>query len=65
MLVLHEDCDQIILLEQGKILFEKLTPPKRFHCIMGGDHMNFHRLDGAAFFQQVVSFVREIERRKG
>jgi len=59
VLLLHGDQDRTIPLEEGRLLFEKLTEPKESFWIEGANHVNIHRVDGIAYMRRVLRFVKQ------
>lgn len=60
VLLVHGDGDRTIPLEEGRHLFERLTGPKQFYCVQGGDHINLHRVDADAYMERVLRFVEAV-----
>jgi fermentation-respiration switch protein FrsA (DUF1100 family) len=58
LLFLHSPEDEIIPIGEGRRLFERASPPKRFVEVKGG-HIYAHDADPAVFFGAIRSFLTE------
>lgn len=56
-LVIHGDADQVIPFALGRALFDRITGPKTFLAIHGGDHNDARPADERAYWQAVDSFI--------
>jgi fermentation-respiration switch protein FrsA (DUF1100 family) len=57
VLMMHGDRDSVIPFGQGQALFEKISGPKRFFTIRGGDHNDVAPRDPRAYWEAVGEFV--------
>jgi uncharacterized protein len=57
VLILHGDADRIVPIDQGRQLFERLSEPKQFVTIKGGDHNDVAPPDPATYWQAVETFI--------
>jgi hypothetical protein len=57
VLQLHGDRDSVIPFELGRDLFQKITGPKEFVVIPGGDHNDEAPRDGGAYWSAIDGFV--------
>jgi uncharacterized protein len=57
VLQLHGDRDNVIPFEVGRELFDRLTPPKQFVTIGGGDHNDTTPSDASAYWAAIDGFV--------
>jgi uncharacterized protein len=62
-LVIHGDRDSVIPFGQGRALFDRITGPKRFFTIHGGDHNDLEPPDPADYWRVVGDFVASLSRR--
>ena len=59
LLVIHGTDDWTIPYHQGRDLFALANPPKRFHRVVDGGHVNLHLVGGEAYFQAIGAFLAE------
>ncbi len=59
ILVVHGDRDTTIPLEQGHLLYQRLTGPKDFFRVEGADHINLHLVDSDTYLSRVLQFVSD------
>jgi alpha-beta hydrolase superfamily lysophospholipase len=57
VLQLHGDRDSTIPIEVGRELFQKITAPKEFVVIPGGDHNDEAPRDAAAYWSAIDGFI--------
>ena len=57
LLVIHGTDDRTIPDQQGRDLFDLANPPKRFHQVMDGGHVNLHRVGGEAYSRVIGEFL--------
>jgi hypothetical protein len=62
VLVMHGDNDQVIPIAQGRMLFERITGPKEFFTIRGGDHNDLTPRDPDTYWQVVGRFISALNR---
>jgi uncharacterized protein len=62
VLQLHGDRDSVIPFELGRELHARLTGPKEFVAIPGGDHNDPVPVDGAAYWRAIDEFVATLPR---
>jgi pimeloyl-ACP methyl ester carboxylesterase len=62
VLQLHGDRDSVIPIELGRELFQKITGPKEFVVIPGGDHNDQAPGDGDGYWSAIDSFIRRVSR---
>jgi fermentation-respiration switch protein FrsA (DUF1100 family) len=60
VLVLHGDNDRIIPIAQGRALFRRITGPKQFVTIHGGDHNDLAPPDPRAYWEAVSAFIASL-----
>jgi pimeloyl-ACP methyl ester carboxylesterase len=60
VLQLHGDRDSVIPFELGRELHDRLTVPKRFVAIAGGDHNDAAPRDAAAYWRVIDGFVESV-----
>lgn len=53
LLVVHGTDDRVIPYQQGRDLFALASPPKRFHRVAGGGHVDMHLVGGEAYVQAI------------
>ena len=58
MLFLHSPEDDIVPYEDGRRLYERAQPPKRFVDVRGG-HIDANQVDEAVFFSAIRAFLDE------
>jgi fermentation-respiration switch protein FrsA (DUF1100 family) len=58
MLFLHSPEDEIVPYEDGRRLYERAQPPKRFVDVRGG-HIDANQVDEAVFFTAIRAFLDE------
>lgn len=59
-LIMHGDKDELVPIEQGKILFEKANEPKEFYTIPGAMHNDTHIVGGEEYFDVIRDFVNKL-----
>jgi uncharacterized protein len=59
-LVMHGDADTIIPFDRGRALFERITGPKEFFIIRGGDHNDASPPDAGAYWRAVNGFIDRV-----
>src|SRR5688572_23623469 len=57
VLVLHGDADRVVPFAAGTTLFERLSDPKRFVVIRGGDHNDLAPPDEASYWSEIAAFA--------
>jgi uncharacterized protein len=57
VLVLHGDADRIVPFGHGRALFERISGPKQFVTIRGGDHNDASPAEPAVYWQAIDRFV--------
>src|SRR5206468_3635901 len=62
VLVMHGDADSVIPFRLGRALFERLTGPKQFVVVHGGDHNDVDAPDASAYWAAVDAFVDRLLR---
>ena len=62
VLQLHGDRDSVIPFQRGRELHERLTVPKRFVTIAGGDHNDAAPADAAAYWSAIDAFAASLRR---
>jgi fermentation-respiration switch protein FrsA (DUF1100 family) len=60
LLIIHGTDDQVIPYRQGRELFAVANPPKRFHTVMDGGHVNLHLAGGSAYLQAIGEFLADL-----
>jgi fermentation-respiration switch protein FrsA (DUF1100 family) len=63
VLVVHGDDDHVVPFAQGRALFDRVTGPKQFFTIRGGDHNDAAPPDPEAYWQTVNRFVEDLPGR--
>ena len=63
VLVMHGDRDSVIAIGLGRALFERISSPKTFVTIRGGDHNDAVPPDPDTYWQAVHHFVSELGSR--
>ncbi len=58
-LIMHGDKDELVPIEQGKILYEKANEPKEFYTIPGAMHNDTHIVGGEEYFDVIKDFVNK------
>ena len=58
MLFLHSPEDDIVPYEEGRRLYDRALPPKRFVDVRGG-HIDANQVDEAVFFGAIRAFLDE------
>ncbi len=56
-LIMHGDKDELVPIEQGKMLYEKANEPKEFYTIPGATHNDTHIVGGEEYFDVIKRFV--------
>lgn len=59
VLILHGDADNIVPFAQGRQLFERANPPRRFYRIPGAGHNNTWLAGGARYWDAWRSFMAD------
>lgn len=59
-LIMHGDKDELVPIEQGKILYEKANEPKEFYTIPGAMHNDTHIVGGEEYFDVIRDFVNKL-----
>jgi len=62
VLQLHGDRDSVIPIELGRELFERITGPKAFVVIAGGDHNDAVPRDAQAYWSAIDRFIDDSRR---
>jgi fermentation-respiration switch protein FrsA (DUF1100 family) len=62
ILVVHGDRDRIIPLALGRQVYEAARPPKDFYLVPGADHNDLDLVGGAAYFERLLAFIRQVTR---
>lgn len=57
LLIIHGTDDQVIPYQQGRDLFAVANPPKRFHTVTDGGHVNLHLVGGSAYLRAIGEFL--------
>jgi len=60
-LVIHGENDQVVPLDAGRNLFERLTTKKEFYLIEGAGHADPHVVGGDTYWNRLRSFVESLE----
>ncbi len=63
VLVLHGDRDEIVPLEQGKMVFDAASEPKEFYPIPGAHHNDTYATGGKNYFAKLKRFIEKAENR--
>ncbi len=58
ILVLHGDADRIVPYHLGRALFDRITGPRRFVTIRGGDHNDAEPMDPRVYWDAVDELIR-------
>ena len=61
-LIMHGDKDELVPIEQGKMLYEKANGPKKFYTIPGAMHNDTHIVGGEEYFDVIRDFVKKLEK---
>jgi uncharacterized protein len=59
-LIMHGDKDELVPIEQGKMLYEKANDPKEFYTIPGAMHNDTHIVGGEEYFDVIRDFVNKL-----
>ena len=59
-LIMHGDKDELVPIEQGKILYEQANEPKEFYTIPGAMHNDTHIVGGEEYFDVIREFVNKL-----
>jgi fermentation-respiration switch protein FrsA (DUF1100 family) len=59
-LIMHGDKDELVPIEQGKMLYEKANEPKEFYTIPGAMHNDTHIVGGEEYFDVIRDFVNKL-----
>lgn len=62
ILVMHGDQDSVIPFSAGRALFDRITGPKRFVTIAGGDHNDLVPRDADAYWGAVEALASSVRR---
>ena len=62
VLQLHGDRDSVIPFELGRELHERLTVPKRFVTIPGGDHNDAEPRDATVYWRAIDDFIASLRK---
>jgi fermentation-respiration switch protein FrsA (DUF1100 family) len=62
MLVMHGDDDRVIPFGAGRALFDRISEPKQFVVIEGGDHNDTAPPDAKAYWAAVNAFIASLVR---
>jgi fermentation-respiration switch protein FrsA (DUF1100 family) len=57
VLVMHGDADRVVPFAAGTALFERLSEPKRFVVIPGGDHNDLAPPDETSYWNELAAFA--------
>jgi hypothetical protein len=57
LLVLHGTDDPTVPFQQGRDLYALAPPPKMFHAVAGGGHVNLHDVGGEAYLRVIMDFL--------
>jgi len=60
ILIMHGDKDELVPIEQGKMLYEKANEPKEFYTIPGATHNDTHIVGGEEYFDVIRDFVNKL-----
>ena len=60
---MHGDKDELVPIEQGKMLYEKANEPKEFYTIPGAAHNDTHIVGGEEYFDVIRDFVNKLENK--
>jgi uncharacterized protein len=60
VLVIHGDADRVVPFALGRALFDRITGPKQFVVVHGGDHNDVRPPDEAAYWSAVDAFIGTI-----
>ncbi len=61
-LIMHGDKDELVPIEQGKMLYEKANDPKEFYTIPGAMHNDTHIVGGEEYFDVIKSFISKLSK---
>ena len=59
-LIMHGDKDELVPIEQGKILYEEANDPKEFYTIPGAMHNDTHIVGGEEYFDVIKNFISKL-----
>ena len=59
-LIMHGDKDELVPIEQGKMLYEKANEPKEFYTIPGAMHNDTHIVGGEEYFDVIKNFISKL-----
>ncbi len=59
-LIMHGDKDELVPIEQGKILYEEANEPKEFYTIPGAMHNDTHIVCGEEYFDVIKSLISKL-----
>ena len=62
VLVMHGNRDRIVPFEAGRTLFDRLSEPKRFVVIEGGDHNDAFAADNRGYWNPILEFISGLKR---
>jgi fermentation-respiration switch protein FrsA (DUF1100 family) len=57
VLVIHGDRDRVIPFERGRELYDRLSGPKSFLMVAGGDHNDLEPSDAHSYWESIGRFV--------
>jgi uncharacterized protein len=61
VLILHGDRDEVVPLEQGKSLFDKLNMDKKYlHIVSGAHHNDIQYVDPENYWNRVIQFAEKL-----
>jgi fermentation-respiration switch protein FrsA (DUF1100 family) len=63
VLVVHGDNDHVVPFQQGRALFDRVTGPKQFFTIRGGDHNDAAPRDPEPYWKAVGQMAADAEAR--
>ena len=61
LLVLHGDCDEVVPLSHGKLVFDAAPQPKRFYTIAGARHNDTYLVGGDPYFAALRQHIEGAE----
>jgi len=64
ILIMHGDKDELVPIEQGKMLYEKANEPKEFYTIPGAMHNDTHIVGGEKYFDVIRDFVKKLTKQR-
>lgn len=57
LLVLHGDHDEVVPIQQGKLVFDAAPEPKQFFTLVGAGHNDTYLVGGESYYQQLKQFI--------